>query len=251
MFGEGFDFVALALDLVMVISVLIPLIIGLKSGLIKTVFRFCKMIIAVILAFCFCKPLGLFLKERFVHTFVYGKVSETIHSCLADAGLGEVSGESLSGSVPEGLKDFLNIFGMNTDEMAETAVQSGSEAVEQMITSVSDAVSSAASVVLAFIAIFIVGLIAAVIVGKILNAIVTHLPVLGTLNTVLGGVIGLLIGLIVAWVVAQGVVALLGVIGGIDYQNARLLQFFHSGSPFRWILQMIIQNFLAAAQPIA
>ena len=48
---ENFDFVSLALDLVMVIAVLIPVIIGLKSGFVKTVFRFCKLIGAVILAF--------------------------------------------------------------------------------------------------------------------------------------------------------------------------------------------------------
>lgn len=248
---ENFDFVSLALDLVMVIAVLIPVIIGLKSGFVKTVFRFCKLIGAVILAFCFCKPLGAFFKERFVHSFVYEKVSELIHSCLADTGLGSVSSEALSGSVPDGLKTFLNIFGMNTDQMASDAVATGGEVVQNMIDTVSDAVSSAASIVLGFICVFIVGFIAMIIVGKILNAIVTRLPVFGTLNTILGGVIGLVIGLIVAWILAQAIVALLGAIGGVAYQNARLLVFFHSGSPFRWVLQLIIHNFIATSQPVA
>ncbi len=248
---ENFDFVSLALDLLMVVAVLIPLIIGLKTGFIKTVFRFCKLIAAVVLAFCFCKPLGAFFNERFVHSFVYEKVSEIIHNCLADVGMGNVTTETLSGSVPDGLKSFLNFFGMNTDKMANDAVTSGGEAVENMITTVSESVSGAASIVLAFICVFIVGFIAIIIVGKLLDAIVSRLPVLGTLNTVLGGVVGLVIGLIVAWVVAQGVVALLGAIGGYDYHNAHILMFFHNGSPFRWVLQLIVQNFIATAQPVA
>ena len=248
---EGFDYVSLALDLLMIVAVLIPLIIGLKTGFVKTVFRFFKLIAAVVLAFCFCKPLGLFFKERFVYGFVNGKVSEIIHNCLADVGMGNLTTETLSGSVPDGLKAFLSFFGINTDQMASDAVTTGGEAVENMISTVSDAVAGAVSVVLAFICIFIVGLIFIIIFGKLLDSIVSRLPVLGTLNTVLGGVIGLVIGLILAWVVSQGVVAILGAVGGYDYHNAPVLMFFHNGSPFRWILQLIVQNFIATAQPVA
>lgn len=235
-----FNIVALVLNILMLVILLIPVIVGFRNGFVKTAFRFGKLAVCIGLAFSFCKKLGLFLKERFLYSFLREKISKLVYDSIGTAA--DATVDNLQNSVPEAVRVFLSAFGVDTGAMADSAVSAGGDVIENMINSISGALSGAVAVVLGFLAIFLVSLVVVGIVGALLNRIVTNLPVLKQLNSLLGGVCGLLIGIIAAWIAAQGIVALLGVIGGFDYSQAKILVFFHEGSPFRFIIKAILQG---------
>lgn len=234
-----FNVLPLILNVLMLVSLLIPIIVGIKNGFVKTAFRFGKLLICVSIAFGFCKKLGLFLKEKFLYQFVRGKVSTLVYDCLGD--VTDATAESLSNSVPSGMQGLLSAFGVETEKVAEDAIANGGDVIENMINSVSGALSGVAALIVAFIGLFLVSLLLVGLVGLILNQIVTHLPVLKQINTVLGGVFGLLMGLVSTWILAQGLVTVLGLLG-VDYTGAKVLLFFHHGSPFRLLIKAILSG---------
>lgn len=235
-----FNVFALVLNVLMLVILLIPVVAGFHNGFVKTAFRFGKLAVSLILAFSFCKKLGLFLKEKFIYGFLRDKISTLVYESVGAAS--DATAENLNNSVPATVKSFLSAFGVDTGAMADSAVSAGGDAIENMINSISGALSGAVAVVIAFALIFLVSLVAVWIVGLLLHGIVSNLPVLKQLNAILGGVVGLLIGLIAAWVAAQIIVLLLGVFVDFDYTNAKILVFFHEGSPFRFIIRTILQG---------
>lgn len=229
------NYLNIILDIIVLVVLAIPVIQGFKNGLVKMILRFGKFLVAFVFSCLLCKPLGTWLRDKWVYSFVHEKISGLVGR-EAEKG---ANIDTIAESLPEGLRKSLSTFDVDVSEVAGDVAEAGEQALSAFTDKISGYVANIASVVLAFVVLFIVGLILFLLVGKLLNAIVTRIPVIKAINTWLGGAVGLLLGFISAWGFAQILVTVLGFFAMVDYSGAVVLSFFHRVNPLGWVLGLL------------
>lgn len=237
------EFVAVLLNLVVLIFLIIPVVRGYLNGFVKTVTRLLRFVVAFVLGVLFAKPLGMLLKNTWLGEKFYG----IVESAFGDAFSGAANSQDLTAALPGGLKTLLEAFGFDTAGAADQAAQSGEAMVQNFVDTVADRLASIASVALAFVLIVILSLILLKLFSGLLNFIVQKLPLIRGLNRLLGLGLGVLVGIVVAWMASQTIVFLLTTFTSFDYSQAGVLKFFHEISPLRWVLQLIAHTMVTIA----
>ena len=137
----------------------------------------------------FFKDLGAVLKEKYVHTFVSRKIENAMKTPGLDA-------SSMAEVVPDTLKNFAGVFGIDLGEIAENAAASGTAAVSEFSAKASDAISQTISSIAAYVILFVLSLIVLKLLSTPLNAILMKIPVVRQINRFAGLLFGLLVALI-------------------------------------------------------
>ena len=230
------SFLPIVLNVIVLVSLLIPVVRGFMNGFVKTVLHLLRFVVAFVVSCIFVKPLGLWIKEKWLG----GKFYDTVYDALNKSFDGSADG--MADAVPAGLKALLETFGFDLGGAASDAVGEGEGMLASFASTVADKLSSIASVAIAFVAIFLLSLIVVVLLTKVLNFLVEKIPFVRGLNRVLGLLAGAFIGVVTAWTTSQLIVFLLTTFTHVDYSQAVVLNFFHDISPLRWILQIIAQS---------
>lgn len=230
------SFLPIVLNVIVLLSLVIPIVRGYMNGFVKTVLHLLRFVIAAVVSFIFVKPLGILIKEKWLG----GKFYDVVHGAISNSFDGSVDG--MKDAVPAGLKALLETFGFDLGGAANDAAAKGEAMLESFATTVADKLSSIASSALAFVGLFVVSLILVVFITKILAFLVERIPLVRGLNRLLGLLAGAFIGVVIAWTTAQFLVFLLTTFTNVDYSQAGVLNFFHDISPLRWILQIIARS---------
>ena len=227
-------FLNILLDVVILAFLLFPLVNGIRRGFLHTLLHFGKSLIAFIVASCFAKPLGLFLKNAFFYDRVYDKVYAQFTESAAQ------SSAEMVAKVPEGMQNTLSAFGVDVNAMAEQSLARQENAISDFSANVAGAVSGAIGFAVAFIALFFACVFLLRLLTPILDKLVNKLPVIGKINRILGAVIGVVIGILFAWAASQMIVGVLGLFTDFDWTGTWLLSFFYTVSPLNWLLRIAI-----------
>lgn len=222
------------LDVVILAFLLYPLINGIRHGFMHTLLHLGRSLIAFILASCFAKPLGLFLKNAFLYDRIYERVFSEFTESAAQ------SSAEMVAKVPQGMQTALSVFGVDVNAMAEQSLAQQEGAVSNFSANVAGAVSGAIGFAIAFFALFFVCSLLLRFLGPVLEKLVNKLPIVNKVNRIFGAVIGLVIGLLFAWGASQLLVGILGLFFDYDWTGTWLLSFFYRVSPLSWLLRLAI-----------
>ncbi len=169
-------------DIIILIVIVLAIILGRHRGLTVTLVSFFSLIIALIVALLFYKPVGNFILEK---TAIGENVKQVIKQNIpmneADLQL------DASSSLPKGMQEFIN-------EQTEGVNTAKDEAIEQISTQLSTEII----MILSFVGIFIIAR-AILLVVKVLSKIVNKLPILKQLDHLGGAVVGCLQGIIIVY----------------------------------------------------
>lgn len=232
------EYLHIILDVIIVIFLILPIIQGFRHGFVKTVLRLGKFLISFVFSCLFCKKMGVWLRDKWIYQFVYGKLNGIVEQEVSSG----ATIESIAETLPEGLDETLSAFGVDLGAVAEELAVSSETAISDFTVQVSLYVANIASVVVGFALLFLGAMIVLTIVGAILNLIVTHLPIIKKINSWLGGLLGVFLGFSSAWGMSQIIVALLGFFAMVDYTDAVVLTFFHDVNPLGWLFRLVANS---------
>ena len=224
------------LNVIVLLALLIPTVRGYIAGFVKTALHFLRFFAAFILASVFSKPLGVWIKEKWLGERFYKLVDRAVSESF------DGSASSMVDGVPAGFRALLESSRYDVAEAAGNAAEKGGSVLDSFVTGVSDRLASFASVALAFVGIFIISLFALVFLAKILTALIEKIPLVRGFNHIAGLGVGFLVGIFAAWTAAQLVVFILTTFTNVDYSQASVLNFFHDISPLKWILRLMVQR---------
>ena len=169
-------------DIIIIAIVILSLIIGRHKGLTVCLVNFFSLIIALVVALMFYKPVGTYFREN---TPIGENVKQVIKENLPmnDEEL-KVEDNSI---LPVGMKKYIN-------EQAKNANNAKDEAIENISTQLSTEVIN----IVSFVGIFIIAR-AILLLVKILSKIINKLPILKQIDHLGGAVIGAIEGVIIVY----------------------------------------------------
>jgi uncharacterized membrane protein required for colicin V production len=231
------------LSLIVLAALLIPAIRGAIAGFVKTALNLLRFILSAVIAFSFAKPLGVFLKEKWLGEKFYDMIWKTLSETFDFSS----SASSLADSLPAGLRAILEAFGVDVGAMATNAAQEGELMLKSFAQTAADKVATIVGVVISFVVLFFLSILLLWLVSLLLTKLIEKIPFVSGLNRILGFLLGLLIGVVTAWSVAQILAVILTAFTDIDYTQIAVLRFFHDISPIRLILQFITERITSVA----
>ncbi len=173
----------MVVDIIIIILLLVSILIGKHNGMIVSLINIFSLIIALVLAFLLCKPVG----------------NTIIENTNFDENLKTVISERIPMSDTE-----INVENTNLPEVMKTHIQDAANDVNETKNSAIDRTSTELSTeiiyVISFIAIFIVVKVLLFIL-KIVSKLITKLPVLKQIDHAGGAVCGLFEGIIVVYAI--------------------------------------------------
>ena len=217
-------------DLLIVTLLMIPVLNGVRKGFVKTVVKFGKTLLSFALACLFAKPLGVLLENKLLYDFISEKVAG-----LFETDRVKDSAELLA-ALPNDLKRFLLLCGLDVNAMAESAAIQSDRLVGRFTEALSEGIASTLGFTVAFIGIFLTAWLSIHFFGPLMDSLVGKIPVVKSFNKGLGALLGLLIGVMAAWVCARAIVSIGGFFFAIDFAKAYVLMFFYRASPLNWLL---------------
>lgn len=246
--------VGMITDIVIIAIIIINIITGAKNGFLYTVYRFLRVIIAVVAACFFARPLADLIKT----TPAYNSLAKNLESSLGNYIDDVVSGFFTGGadSMTEkmqasesGLVSLLEAFGRSPEEIAaeysrlmEQKAETAAEELKQFIIApVTDAITMAIS----FIMIFIVSLLVLYIIMSVLN-LVADAPVVNFINRILGGAAGAVFAIIHIFIISILLDAILPLTGsvGVDIlaqiKESSLYSLVFSFNPIAFLVAMAL-----------
>ena len=169
-------------DIIIIAIVILSLILGRHKGLTVCLVNFFSLIIALVVALMFYKPVGTYFREN---TPIGENVKQVIKENLPmnDEEL-KVEDNSI---LPAGMKKYIN-------EQAKNANNAKDEAIENISTQLSTEVIN----IVSFVGIFIIAR-AILLLVKILSKIINKLPILKQIDHLGGAVIGAIEGVIIVY----------------------------------------------------
>jgi len=186
-------------------------LVGLKRGLIMTVFSICSLLITIVLTVLISPYVSTYMKENEkTHDFFYNKVDEAINLELSDSGAGEEYIDSLD--IPGFMKTSIK-------ESGSALYEGVSAKAEDFENRVCEAVTGFIIGAVAFLVTFIIVYILLKIISHLLN-LVSKLPVLKQIN----GLLGLVAGLAEGYIVISLLGIILAAISATEFGNYVLLQ---------------------------
>lgn len=162
-----------------------------KIGLFRALFDFLGFIVSFGVAIIFCGPLGSWLDQTFFSKLIRGTIE---HYATSGSEGNKQFFNNLIGSLPQTIGNSLS--GVNA-----SLGKIGSDAIKNLVSSVSMPLSALISRSLAFFALFVVCLIAIGIVSH-LTEIIRHFPMISTVNALGGALIGVVEAVIVMFVIS-------------------------------------------------
>ncbi len=169
-------------DIIILIIIVLAIIIGRHRGLTVTLVNFFSLIIALVVALLFYKPVGNFIIEK---TPIGENVKQVIKQNIPMSGDEiEINADS---HLPEGMKDYIN-------EQVDNANETKDEAIETISTQLSTEVI----MIISFVGIFLLIRVALVIL-KVLSKIINKLPILKQLDHLGGAIVGFVEGIIIVY----------------------------------------------------
>ena len=214
----------LTVDIIALIFVGIIALVAFLRGFIKTFFGFMSVIIAIVLAVLFYKPLGDYIRKTTdIDEWLYesivslndskekeenasnskGKVKQ--NTILKDLFSGEQSGENVTKTITDDV-DFSSNFQDMLDSLPESMYDSLSSTINfkekksQLIINIASKVSIVVVDVLAWVVIYVALRIILLILMLVLESL-TELPVLKTINNLAGLVLGIIMGIFRLYVI--------------------------------------------------
>lgn len=169
-------------DIIILIIIVLAMIIGRHRGLTVTLVNFFSLIIALVVALLFYKPVGNFFIEK---TPIGENVKQVIKQNIPMSE-GEIEIEANS-HLPEGMKDYIN-------EQVSNANETKDEAIE----TISTQLSSEVIMIVSFVGIFLI-VRAALVILKIISKIINKLPILKQLDHLGGAIVGIVEGIIIVY----------------------------------------------------
>lgn len=187
------------LDLVILGIVLILVIIGFTRGIARTLLNLLSLAAAALFSY-----LGAGLLANLIYSSVISpSVTNSVTDSMADstASASTVIHEAIDG-LPEFVVNFLNMLGIKTESLSESATSavsnSNTEVAQAVDTALKPVMVSILSVVFIII-LFILFLIIFKLIARKAEGLF-ELPIVGFLNRLLGGVLGLLEAVIICFV---------------------------------------------------
>ncbi len=184
------------LDLLLIALLAFGVYYGWKRGCIRIALKtFSGLFSAVIAASCFGK-LGAVLKDKYVYAVVNKKIGEAVGNIVPE----HVSPDKLTEAVPDALESAASLVGIDLEGIAESAIESGQNAVAQFTESASQGISQLIASAAAFLIIFVVSYFVLRVLSTPISALVMKIPVLGHINRFVGLLFGGLAALILGWI---------------------------------------------------
>jgi uncharacterized membrane protein required for colicin V production len=179
------------LDVLTVAVFIIVIFRAYRIGLLRALFDFLGFIVSFGVAMIFSDPVGRWLDKTFLSKFVRGTVE---HFATSGSAGNKQFFTNLIGTLPQTVGNSLSGFNSELGKI-------GSDAMKNLVGSVSMPLSALISRGIAFFVILVVCLIAIGIISH-LTEIIRHFPVIKTLNAVGGGLIGVVEAIIAMFVIS-------------------------------------------------
>ena len=182
------------LDIVVLVLLAVNVISGARQGLVKTLYRGFKGILAAAAAFIFAKPLAALLKETPVYTGLLSRIEARMTEYLSGAA-GDSADNALS-SMTESMKTLLGVLGRTPEQVQEEytrlAAQQGADAAQGIVRYLVTPACEAVLTVLCFLLLFFSVSLILWLLMKLLNLLASA-PLLNGANKILGFAAGLLL----------------------------------------------------------
>jgi len=201
--------VSLAIDIILAIIIILPVILGIKRGFVKTVMGLVSVLIAICASYILTPYLSPLCRDKIVEPYMRTPVESQIESMLDASGetFDTESLENLS-EIPDVVKNICDTFGIDIQDIKsneEIDKQSPDQSISDHIT---ELILSRTAYIIAFISVFIAAAIVLRIITIILCAI-CKMPILNSINRIAGAVFGFCFGGISAFVIAKLLILLL------------------------------------------
>ena len=200
---------SLAIDIILAIIIILPVILGIKRGFVKTVMGLVSVLIAICASYILTPYLSPLCRDKIVEPYMRTPVESQIESMLDASGetFDTESLENLS-EIPDVVKNICDTFGIDIQDLKsneEIDKQSPDQSISDHIT---ELILSRTAYIIAFISVFIAAAIVLRIITIILCAI-CKMPILNSINRIAGAVFGFCFGGISAFVIAKLLILLL------------------------------------------
>ena len=200
---------SLAIDIILAVIIILPVILGIKRGFVKTVMGLVSVLIAICASYILTPYLSPLCRNKIVEPYMRPPVESQIESMLDASGetFDTESLENLS-EIPDVVKNICDTFGIDIQDIKsneEIDKQSPDQSISDHIT---ELILSRTAYIIAFISVFI----AAAIVLRIITIIlctICKMPILNSINRIAGAVFGFCFGGISAFVIAKLLILLL------------------------------------------
>lgn len=200
---------SLAIDIILAVIIILPVILGIKRGFVKTVMGLVSVLIAICASYILTPYLSPLCRDKIVEPYMRTPVESQIESMLDASGetFDTESLENLS-EIPDVVKNICDTFGIDIQDIKsneEIDKQSPDQSISDHIT---ELILSRTAYIIAFISVFIAAAIVLRIITIILCAI-CKMPILNSINRIAGAVFGFCFGGISAFVIAKLLILLL------------------------------------------
>ena len=200
---------SLAIDIILAVIIILPVILGIKRGFVKTVMGLVSVLIAMCASYILTPYLSPLCRNKIVEPYMRTPVESQIESMLDASGetFDTESLENLS-EIPDVVKNICDTFGIDIQDIKsneEIDKQSPDQSISDHIT---ELILSRTAYIIAFISVFIAAAIVLRIITIILCAI-CKMPILNSINRIAGAVFGFCFGGISAFVIAKLLILLL------------------------------------------
>lgn len=209
----------IAIDVILAAIILAVIIGGVKRGFIKSVFKLCSTIAAVVVAVLFYKELSAY----FYDAFFFEKISVYIGGLLENI-IGDISANfdasSVAAALPEQIRNTAELLGLNIEEIIASSITAEDFISADALTNgISQSVATVVSNVTAFASLFFGSLIVLGLLGFILDK-VAKLPILKATNRFLGFVFGVIEAFVLSMIVAKIILAVCSAYGALNPEFA-------------------------------
>ncbi|MBE6904274.1 MAG: hypothetical protein E7480_06665 [Ruminococcaceae bacterium] len=212
---------SVALDIITLVLVLGLVILGIFKGLVKSLIGLLSGVIALVIAFVVSIPFGNYIGDNLINpaiTSVFTKQIEQSANSEIESNqnaegsetdnnidLDNIDIEEALKNAPEAIKNILQTFKVNPEEIIESIKEDSADTVEEYKASVLDAiitpVSRGVGRIIAFVILFILSSIAIYLISIPLK-LVSKLPIINKFNKLGGGILGLLQATIIIFVIS-------------------------------------------------
>ena len=193
-------------DIIFIAIIVVMTFLAYRKGLIKTVFNLLGTVVAFVGALVLREPVGQWIDTAFVKAPVRKMVLSTLSDTPIldyEQALAQMDVAGKIRSMPDALKDLLDMVGLPTDEiLSNITAATDTIAKNDLIDSIASPISATISTAIAFVALFVVLLVVCFVAAKLLSALLGLLPIGKTLDRIGGGIVGLVEGALIVLVVS-------------------------------------------------
>ena len=223
-----------ALDILLALFILTSLVYGWKKGLVRGVLESFHGLLSLIITLAFFQPISLGIKDKFILPYISKIVQKSIDDAVGESIVGA---DGLLEAVPDSVKSVADVFGLNLEALADSAAQSGQEAVEMFAASVSNSISQLLSIIIGYAVTVVLVYVGLRVCGTVVSFIIEHMPIVSTVNRVLGVLFATVLALFFSWLFVQLIMMIAADSLAIEgtYLTSRIynfhpLEYFFSGN---------------------